>query len=100
MATETLTPIERLRRLINLAELVHHPDSDTELTADARAALENVEALVKELGEMPCWSPYEGAYFTGCDHRVPPRMDRHSFDTDDERCRRCTALAKFQEAQQ
>ena len=95
--TETQTPIEMLKR----AQIYNCRSADPEhcklpICADARAALGDVEALVKELGEMPCWSPYEGEYFTGCDHRVPPRMDRHSFDTDDGRCRRCTALAKFQ----
>ena len=92
MATKTQTPIETLRRVL----MGNYPSFNRE---PALAALEDVEALVKELGEMPCWSPYEGAYFTGCDNRLPPRMDSHSSFTDDERCRRCTALAKFQEAQ-
>ena len=95
-AVATKTPIEALNIAVEATEMLYGVER---WVTDARAALEDVEALLKELGEMPCWSPYEGAYFTGCDNRLPPRMDSHSSFTDDERCRRCTALAKFQTQQ-
>lgn len=73
------TPIETLEQLINLAELVHHPDGDTELTDAARKALAEVEAVVafaqrigydEELSYLACPGPPNcggaGAHYDQC----------------------------------
>ena len=89
------SPIEVLERAICVAEECTLSEYDC---ADAREALRQVEAALSRLREMPCWSPYEGTYFTGCDNRIPPRMEHTSenLGADDEKCRRCAALAEFQ----
>lgn len=45
MSAVAKNPIKTLEQLINLAELVHHPDGDAELTDDARKALGEMKAL-------------------------------------------------------
>ena len=86
--TGGVATIQARRRLSKRNQL------DATLIVAAVNAFPLLDEMGKALEQMPCWSPYEGSYFSGCDHRVPPEM-RHA--TDSEECRRCSALSRYHE---
>ena len=84
MATET--PIETLRQALDVAAWPRSPEAYKAYT-DARAALEDVEALVAAVRRRPCLGVARDGYEDEClVTDVPPGLW----------CWRCTALAKFQ----
>ena len=101
MATKTQTPIAELSGAIDMFHEVHHPEVPRflgcthEVCTDARAALEDVEALVESLRRRALAMEHIAQHLR--EKEVSVRLEADDLDSEAAKAR--ATLAKFQEAQ-